>query len=324
MALFDDIAEFESTTSSAFGSRFAGLWVAHRPTFAVVVATNGADAGLVLSLAQGTTLEGFVLHRRVAMTLAELEDLARRVRAADSTVDIDIDIRENRVDVMTLSESATSTRIRDQILEFPSGVVVREVQALSAPAADIYGGLSLSNGCTSGFSVRNSAGTTGIVTANHCNNTQAYNGTNLPWVAGRQFGNTDAQWHTTPGLTDAPKIKTGSTTTRTITGQSTYSGVAVGVQLCKYGTSTGWDCGELTTKNFNPSWVNKGTQFGRITNCSVDMSTPGDSGGPVVMSSSAVGVISGYYSDIFCANDQNIFGFMEFVQTHLGISVVTN
>lgn len=249
--------------------------------------------------------------------------MAGLVRASDQTVDIDIDIRENVVDVLTSDEPATSSRIRARVPAVPKGVVVREVPALSAPAAEIHGGLALSNGCTTGFSVRNAGGTTGIVTAAHCSNTQAYNGTNLPYVAGRQSGNTDAQWHTSPGLTDAPKIKTGSSTTRSILGQLTYGGVAVGVQLCKYGTATGWDCGELTTKSFSPSWVNKGTQFGRITNCSVDMSTPGDSGGPVVLSSSAIGVISGWYHDPFCATDQNIFGFMDFVQDYLSISAVT-
>ena len=46
--------------------------------------------------------------------------------------------------------------------------------------ANIYGDLALSL-CTSGFSVKNSAGAKGITTAGHCGNNLSYDGTNLPY-----------------------------------------------------------------------------------------------------------------------------------------------
>lgn len=56
VALFDDAAAFESLSSVTFGDRFAGSWVAHEPTFEIVVATNGSDAELVAKLARGGRL----------------------------------------------------------------------------------------------------------------------------------------------------------------------------------------------------------------------------------------------------------------------------
>ncbi len=75
-------------------------------------------------------------------------------------------------------------------------------------------------------------------------------------------------------------------------------------------------------KGFSPPWINKGGSFGRVTNCSADLTNGGDSGGPVFQGSTAAGIISGLYSDNFCnQKKQSIFGVMGYVTDWLGVRV---
>ncbi len=254
-------------------------------------------------------------------TALETQAEAARQRYAASA-DIDIDVKRNRVLVLLAEDSSLAPAVTSASPE-SSAVEVREVPQLARPAADIYGGLALSGGCTTACSVRQtSTGTTGVLTAAHCSNTQSYCGTSLPFVKGQQFADVDAQWHTTPGFTDVGKFRISTSTTRNVTGQTSQGSVATGTWICKYGNVTAYGCGELTTKSYSPTWVDKGRYFGRITNCSIDLSTPGDSGGSVFINGVAVGVISGWYSDLFCAEDQSILGFMDGVTNALGVTVV--
>jgi hypothetical protein len=85
--------------------------------------------------------------------------------------------------------------------------------------------------------------------------------------------------------------------------------------LCKYGVQTGGDCGTVVTKTFKPhdDWgvANPTASYGQLKNCDADMSTPGDSGGPVYHAGRAVGMTTAWYHDIFCATDYNIFSFLQ-------------
>ena len=145
----------------------------------------------------------------------------------------------------------------------------------------------------------------------------------LPYQ-GAKSNSTDVQWHTTPNLTDAGKIKLGTTTYRLVTGHLSYTDVYNGMTLCKYGKTTGYDCGEVTSIGYLPRWISPSSPyFGRLTNRSLDMSTEGDFGGPIFRNGSAVGLTSGFDgANIFC-EDENIFGFLyPFATNALDIGVI--
>jgi len=314
-ATFSHAAELEQRLIQALPDSFAGLWIAHRP-FGVKVAVSGS-LDEARSLVAGSAIGNQVDIELVERSLKDLQALAATTTPTGADpIDVEIDIHTNRVLVSTTDKARTQAR-----LQANAGLAVREVRDLIRPSADIYGGVTLS-GCTAGFTVRNSGGTTGIATAAHCGNTQSYTGINLPYVTGRQYHNVDTQWHTTPGLADVGKFKSGATTTRNVTGQATYAGVPTGAWICKYGKETGHRCGELTSKSISPSYVPKGGMFGRITKCDTDLATPGDSGGPVFNGGIAVGIHSGQYNDVFCGADQAIFGFIEFVTQWLDIRAI--
>ena len=148
----------------------------------------------------------------------------------------------------------------------------------------MYGGLSIT-GCTSGFTVRNSAGTRGVSTAGHCGNSQTLSGVALTFRGESYSGSYDVQWHNASGHTYTNTIKV-STSTRAITGTRARSSQTVGSQVCKQGRTTGYTCGTISTTTYCASgactWV-------RVAGNGTNLSEGGDSGGPWFSGNTAYG-----------------------------------
>ncbi len=161
---------------------------------------------------------------------------------------------------------------------------VVEVDHLPQEEIAMYGGLTIS-GCTSGFTVRTSAGTRGISTAGHCSNSQSLSGYALTLRGERYTGSYDIQWHNASGHTFPNTIKVSSST-RSITGTRTRANQTVGSQVCKQGRTTGYTCGTIATTSYCASgactWV-------RVNGGSVNLSEGGDSGGPWFSGNTAYG-----------------------------------
>jgi hypothetical protein len=164
---------------------------------------------------------------------------------------------------------------------------VTVVDQLSMPAAAIYGGLRIDDSspddadCTSGFSVRHVSQAVGISLAGHCANTgMNYGGTTLPYHSGVYSGSHDEQWHTTPGFTPTNRIRYHEDgNTRPITSRRIRSTQSIGDPVCKFGVTTGYDCGNIINRSFAPSWVpNALPTFIVAEHVGVDMSSPEDSG----------------------------------------------
>jgi len=318
MTLEDGVPGLGATLKEALGPDFSGLWLRHAPAFSVHVSGVGNHAADVAAVIAGTPYADLTTFESAGLTFVELDTLAR-TSAEWVTVphDLEIDIVHNQV-VVHLAE-----KDRGRVdLGGRRGVSLLYGPNLGGPTAEIYAGMNLTS-CTAGFTVRSGGNVTGITTAAHCANAQSFNGTSLPYQ-GSKSNTTDVQWHTTPNLTDAGKIKLGPTTYRLVTGHLAYTDVYNGMTLCKYGNSTGYDCGEVTSIGYLPVWISPSSPyFGRLTNCSTDMSTGGDSGGPIFHNGSAVGLTSGYDSiNIFC-EDENIFAFLyPFATNALDIGVI--
>jgi hypothetical protein len=132
----------------------------------------------------------------------------------------------------------------------------------------------------------------------------SYSGIILPWQAGQYSGRVDAQWHTTPNLSDPNKIRvTSSGTTRYVTSRKPLNQMVEGANVCKYGRTTNYDCGVIETVYFDPGDLcvpGSGTTYVYVlpNPNGDDMGEPGDSGGPVFHGNPATA-----YGTIVCGTD---------------------
>ncbi|MDQ6877349.1 MAG: S1 family peptidase [Candidatus Dormibacteraeota bacterium] len=315
--------DLEPTVAAAMPSSFGGLFIEHSPAFRVVVlSTRPDDHGLVDRLALAGGLQGETDFRVVPFAWQDLLADAKGIRQAHrGEIDVNVNVFTNTIDVMAV---APSDPLRASL---PSTARIRSVAALASPTTLIFGGLPISL-CTSGFTVKKFGSTTkGIVTAGHCGNSQSYAGNSLPFQAESFGGSNDEQWHTVPGLTTLNLVRISpSGTTRDITTRTYAAGQATGTLVCKYGTTTGYGCGYLTSKTFAPGYVpNANGTFHILAKNGVDLSNRGDSGGPVFLGNSAWGIISGEVLDFdnHCICDL-IYAATDYVEGGLGVLIVTS
>ncbi len=200
--------------------------------------------------------------------------------------------------------AATSTSRKPAATEpVWSGITVSE--RLVPPSGDqMYGGTPMST-CTTGFSVKNSAGATGYLTAGHCGNSQSYSITSpfttfysSTFMAERYNATTDMQWHKVNSSAGAAVGyfygQSGSSVTKR-TGTATPYG---GLYLCHRGRTTGHSCGNVGTTTYKPAYDNacNGVACSAVfTNVIASTLTqaPGDSGGPWFMGGTAYGIHKG-------------------------------
>lgn len=273
-----------------------------------------------------TKWRNFVKLRKVEFTLSELAaiqnsavDLAQNIGIP---VDTSIDLTKNNVELAVTDIDAFNGALADNGLQLPENVNLIQVTALSSTES-IYGGLPLSSGsCTVGFGVKNSSGTTGIVTAAHCPNSLSFGGTILPFQSQVYFGSTDMQWHTAPGTTVENDVKTGSffgvTTWRNMTGTVNRSAQSVGSQVCKYGNTTGYGCGLITSTSHRAANTPSATAtYIRVSKNGLTLTAGGDSGGPWFNGNSAYGV---HHAG---APTYSIYTPINYL-SNLGVSILTN
>jgi len=141
---------------------------------------------------------------------------------------------------------------------------------------------------SSGFSVKNSSGTKGITTAGHCDNSLSYEGTNLPFQGSLLGGSYDVQWHTAPGFTVRNLMYDG-TNNRYVYSTKHRDDQELNEFVCKYGKITGFTCGYIIDKSFDPGPDYIAT-FIRIHRDGVNLSEGGDSGGPWFSGNTAYGI----------------------------------
>lgn len=145
----------------------------------------------------------------------------------------------------------------------------------------LYGGGSLST-CTAGFSVSKSGYPNGIITADHCPNSQSFGSTALSYRGGSSTR--DVQWHSSSTYA-APEIHWGYNGVYQVSGKANP---VVGQTLCREGKTSGFDCD--TTYKANQC---RGSYCGMMTMSNRE-AAGGDSGGPWFAGSTAYGVHSGY------------------------------
>ena len=295
---------------------FGGLWIQHSPSyrvFAQFTQKGGNNLDSYLQAAGMEELAPVVERRTVRLSLKRLEAIQaeanRIVRKQGIAADSLINVAENRVELHTLmpadlqnaitAESRTSKIAAE--LRLPANVEVVGVERLPRPQSYIYGGLQITQ-CTSGFAVQ-SGSTLGITTAGHCPDSQSYNNRSLSYQSGQFYGAVDAQWHTAPDFYPTNRAWDGQSDTttpnyRNITATKTRAQQVVGEFVCKFGMTSGYTCGTISSTTFAPTDYLPGatSDYVKVDSATQDQSEPGDSGGPWFSGETAYGIMSGGYS----------------------------
>jgi streptogrisin C len=285
---------------------FAGLWIEHQPQYKIVARFQDPKAeGRLRARVLGTPLEKVARETRSAgASLAHLEkrrNAARqKARHLGFDVDVDINVKENRVEVYTNRAQALRAAIaNERANNFPDKTEIVAVPELAQPAV-LRGGEGDPGYCSGGFTVRSTDATVlGISTAGHCGNTQLFQGMALPFVAEVFYDAGDVQWHSACGYTDVSNEFNSGIGYRACTGQRLRSQQAIGTYVCKNGNATGRTCGYIQSRSYNPSYIpgNGEDSYIRVNGYGATLSAPGDSGAPWFVENLAYGINSGSISD---------------------------
>lgn len=303
--------ELDADLSAPADPGYAGLWIEHEPRFRVVVAATGDAVSRVqaevVAATKGTDLEPIVEVESVRYSLARLEadQLSLVTVAQELKLNTSIEVMRNRVVVTPTDEAGLAAL---ETAELPATVNADLTIHVARPAADAYAGGSLSNGCTSGFTLvytTTSPDTYFTSTAGHCSSPATLNGVSITYSSSTYEGNYDLKFGNVKTLTPRNWMRVSSSVLRSVTSRTTKSGQAINTYICKYGRSTGQTCGYLVSKAFTPSYVpNASNGFHQVApQGGPDMVNGGDSGGPVYRNYSAWGIVSGEYGLPWCVCD---------------------
>ena len=315
------VAALQEWLATKDDASFGGLWITHDPAYRVEVALVDEAPGRAARLAADFGIEGPVrqldVRRSYGALVATADNLRGRRQAKDHVVRIDV--RRNRVLVDALDPASYTARADGRAAK-AAGAAIERAPRLGGPS--IYAGLHTST-CTLGWTVRKNGTTTdGITTAAHCPDSQSYAGTNLPIMAASN-GSADTQWHTTPGFIDEARFRWNSAgNTRVPTSRKLYSNVVIGETVCKYGMTTGYGCGEVEEKEADAHWVpNQTGRYISLKRCDTDLSTEGDSGGPVFFNYAAYGIVSGWQFGGLLCKDELVFASVSYMQSNLNLTI---
>lgn len=276
--------------------RFAGIYLQHEPQFRLVVRLT-ADRPVKPEVAQlaGSELPIAFEHGASATQEQVLQSIQSNLPAFKAAFPglqgTEVDDATGEIVLTVHASGAAREQARAQVPEVAAtaGQPVR-VRFVDQPVElqQIRGGGNTST-CTTGFVVKNSAGTTGVTTAAHCNNSQSYTtfgGTSYTMTYQSEINDADqdVQWHTT-AQTEHPEFYADLTTTaRILTGRRLRSSTAAGNTTCHRGRTSAYSCGSVASTTYQPTSYTCGTQTCAATWISVTGSSlacaPGDSGGP--------------------------------------------
>ena len=322
------VPDLERVLVLAEPSGFGGLWIEHTPEFRVVVLATPDRTPQVSSIASSSDLAALTQVRPTRFSLARLH--ADLEILGSSTLrtefDLSINVPENVVDVIVEDVDRFHALAASSSLRLPPSARIR-VGHRSRPVVNVGAGLQLdgylgSSTCTSNFSIWNGAvGSYGLTTAAHCGPFHKYLGLAYTQQGSSQGGQHDEQWMTTSADTPRNIFWDGSAF-RSVLGKVPYSSVSVGTFVCKYGITTGYDCGSVTSVSTQPNGCvpNAGNQYIWVHNsANHNLASPGDSGGPVFYTVDAYGMM------VCGANGIDlIYNAYNFMESGLGVVVLTN
>ncbi len=323
LKLQEPIGELSSKLEAEESATFAGLWIQHQPEYRVVVSFTNCGEDTIRKYVEDGPLANLVEVRTAEVSLTELKEKQRDAMNTASklgiAVDADINVFKNQVELYTTDYTKFDTTLELTGTRLPNNVKFIEVSELSVPTTYIFGGLAQSAG-TSGFAVEDRYGTEGIATAGHMTDTISYAGVNLPFQDGSDEEHCDVQWHTAPSFDIVNWIFDGYSI-RYITGQVNRTSQALNSLVLKYGKTSGYTYGYITSKNYAPSYITDAEPtFIRVhRDNSGPLAMGGDSGGPWYQGNNAWGIQSG----VAGGSDDALYMAINYI-AYVGILVLTN
>jgi hypothetical protein len=270
--------------------------------------------------------------------------------------DLEVDVQRNSVVVTTPS---ATPQLADQLRQTYGDVIVEQGPLLEPQPCNsrddcppfLRSGLrsvaESGSSCSLAFNVLYEPGVTGMLSAAHCGTPDADLGDDRlingavygQVVAEQQSGQLDAELHSVGNgyISLFPMIYRSSSDYAAIVGEvGTYDELLIGSTVCKSGWKTEETCGPVLSKTVSPSYIPGGNSFIKADYCSEG----GDSGAGVYRSFQrqkpnkkkpvtryeALGIHSGGAKDTPCSSPQHfaVFGHIEFVQSGLGLKVLSN
>lgn len=304
LTLQGEAGELEARLRDEQPATFAGVMIEHRPQFRITVGFTTGASQQVADLQVSPQLASVLQPREAAVSLSALEEAQRvsvdLIRRLGVELEAGIDLRSGRVKLYLPPSTVVQTALRTGGLVLPELADIISVERLGQLEATVVGGRAMvvSDGtfCTSGFTVRNSSGTRGVLTAAHCPNQLAYEGSWTVFQAERQStgGSVayDVQWHTTPGQPPTNQVYVGTSTNRSITSTRPRAQQNFGGYACKFGWATGYTCGTITTNNYY-AFGQYGWVYVDNTQGYPNLSEGSDSGAPWLLNGIALGIHAG-------------------------------
>ncbi len=312
----DSVSELGQQLWESEQNTFGGLWIQHEPEYRIVAAfTQNGEVTLNKYIAD-IEFSNYVEIREVDVTVDALVKLQETevlplLEEMAPLADSDVNIQENRVDVLVEKGTLSSQEVRAAATNPKIAFV--EVDSLSAEIqGEVRAGQALSN-CTVGFNVSYNSSRY-MSTAGHCPPTQRYNGILLTPVSGAVWygGPYDLRLFHAPAGYSLPN-KYNTSYANTITSARSKIGTE-GHYVCHIGKTSGFKCGVISSLY---SYVGT-TGLGPFVKFSTSSACPGDSGGPVLNSTVGYGIMA-------AGNCSSIGQFMPVdSMRNLGVSLVTS
>ena len=315
---------------------FAGVWIQHSPDYRLVVRftdelQNGISPYLSNELAPYITVDYTAVYSLQEMKSVQ-EEMIASLNETGLRFETGIKVRTNRVELYVEDNDDFRSNLSRHSIELHPNIFIKQVEDFSRKEVDIFAGLTLVP-CTSGFSVRHTDGTLGILTAAHCtdpaNDPITFMGTQLPFKGWAYGGSYDFQWRTAPGFTVRDLMFDG-TNNRFVRDFKGRDQQMENEYVCKHGKTTGFTCGFIDHKDFRPSEPpgNASATFIYVRNDGGNLSSGGDSGGPWFSGNTAYGLHTDGIGDdaAYMAIDYISFLDLELyipVPTAVEVSIVT-
>ena len=276
----DTIARTGELLQQRLGAHFAGYWLDEASGQLTVGVTDARQAAIARVLGANPRV---VARNAAALdaAMARLEARAANVPASVTGWYVDVTTNSTVVSVLGSDPAAAAFAAAGG-----DGVRIEQVAEAPVPYWSIIGGQAITVSgarCSAGFNVRSPAGVRYVITAGHCTNLgTAWNGTGgvLGTRSGTSFPSNDygiirvtSAAATSNALVD--RYTSGSDVT--VAGSTA---AAVGARVCRSGSTTGWRCGFVQSKNQTVNYGSGNIVSGLTrTNACAE---PGDSGGAFV------------------------------------------
>ncbi|WP_420000219.1 S1 family peptidase [Streptomyces boninensis] len=269
----------------------------------VVAVTDSAAARTVREAGGGTKM--------VTRSKAELESVHRKLDQLGNIPNTawGIQTNTNQVSVEIFDGAPADARARiEQVAAAHQGAVriERINSTLSFKATDLRGGNGI-NECSAGFNTKSSSGAIYTLTAGHCDYSEdwrmAYNGAKIGYTAYRAFGGDYGDQQTiranAAGINPLGTVRYWGGIYKQIDEAQWPN---VGWDIDRIGVSSQDKTGSVTAENVTVNM--SGTTVHGLFRSDV-CALPGDSGGPALRSTTALGLLSGGTGEQTCTSSSS-------------------